>query len=74
MQLPEEQSCVTVPKPKGVDEVSVYLRAISRGADVMKEILPMLEDLRAISEFLEESTTEVVLIAGKLHTEWKGAC
>ncbi len=30
----------------------------------MKEILPVLED----------SATEVVLIAGKLHTEWKGAC
>ena len=56
-----------------MDEVSVYLRAISRGADVMKEILPMLEDLRALSEFPEESATKVVLIAGKLHTEWKGA-
>jgi hypothetical protein len=40
----------------------------------MKEILPVLEDLRALREFPEESTTEVVLIAGKLHTEWKGAC
>ena len=40
----------------------------------MKEILPMLQDLRALSEFPEESTTEAVLIAGKLHTEWKGAC
>ena len=57
-----------------MDEVSVYLRAISRGADVMKEILPMLEDLRALSEFPEESVTKVVLIADKLHTEWKGAC
>ena len=38
----------------------------------MKEILPMLEDLRALSEFPEESVTKVVLIAGKLHTEWKG--
>ena len=32
----------------------------------------MFEDLGALSEFPEESTTEVVLIAGKLHTEWKG--
>ncbi len=71
--MPEEQSCVTVPKSKGVDEVSVCLRAISREADVMKEIVPMLEDLRALREFPEESATEVVLIAGKLHTEWKGA-
>ena len=51
----------------------MYLRAISREADVMKEIVPMLEDLRALSEFPEESATKVVLIAGKLHTEWKGA-
>ncbi len=57
-----------------MDEVSVYLRAIPRGADVMKEILPMLEDLHALSEFPEESATEVILIAGKLYTEWKGAC
>ncbi len=40
----------------------------------MMEILPMLEDLRALNEFPEESATKVVLIAGKLHTEWKGAC
>ena len=40
----------------------------------MKEILPMLEDLRALSEFPEESATKVVLIAGKLHSEWKGVC
>jgi hypothetical protein len=32
----------------------------------------MFEDLHALSEFPEESATEVVLIAGKLHTEWKG--
>ncbi len=32
----------------------------------------MFEDVRALSEFPEESATEVVLIAGKLHTEWKG--
>ena len=52
----------------------MYLGAIPRGADVMKEILPVREDLRALSEFPEESATKVVLIAGKLHTEWKGAC
>ncbi len=33
----------------------------------------MFEDLRALSEFPEESVTKVVLIAGKLHTEWKGS-
>jgi hypothetical protein len=33
----------------------------------------MFKDLRALSEFSEESTTQVVLIAGKLHTEWKGS-
>ncbi len=52
----------------------MYLGAIPRGADVMKEILPVLKDLRAHCEFPEESATKVVLIAGKLHTEWKGAC
>ena len=40
----------------------------------MKEIFPVLEDLRALSELPVESATEVVLIAGKLHTKWKGAC
>ena len=29
----------------------------------------MFEDLRALSEFPEESATKVVLIAGKLYTE-----
>ena len=52
----------------------MYMGAIPRGADVMKDILPVLEDLRARSEFPEKSAVEVVLIAGKLHTEWKGAC
>ena len=33
----------------------------------------MFEELRALSEFPEESATKVVLIAGKLHTEWKGS-
>ena len=50
----------------------MYLRTIARGADVIEEILAMCKDLRALSEFLEESTTEVVLITGKLHTEWEG--
>ena len=35
--------------------------------------LPMFEYLRALSKFLEESAAEVILIAGKLHTEWKGS-
>ncbi len=52
----------------------MYLGAIPRGADLMKEILPVREDLRACGEFPDESKAEVVLIAGKLHTEWKGAC
>jgi hypothetical protein len=55
-----------------MDEVAMYLRTIARGADVIEEILAMCKDLRALSEFLEESTTEVVLIIGKLHTEWEG--
>ena len=33
----------------------------------------MFEYLRALSKFLEESAAEVILIAGKLHTEWKGS-
>ena len=52
----------------------MYLGAIPRGADVMKEIPPVLKDLHARNEFPEESATEVILIAGKLHTEWEGAC
>jgi hypothetical protein len=55
-----------------MDEVTVYLRAIARRADVMQEICAIFEDLRACGEFPEEGMTNVILIACKFDAEWEG--
>jgi len=36
-----------------MDEIAMYLRTITRGADVVEHILAVLKDLSALSEFLE---------------------
>ena len=53
LQLPKMQSCVTIPKPKRMDEIPMYLRTITRGADVDEHILAVLKDLCALSDFPE---------------------
>ena len=73
LQLPKVRSSVTVPKPKRMDEVSMDLRTIARGADVVEHILAVLEDLRALSEFPEEGVTKIVLIASEFDLEREGA-
>ena len=73
LQLPKVRSCVTVSKPKKMDEVAMYLRTVARKADVVEHILAVLEYLRALSELPEECATEVVLVASKFDTEWKRA-
>ena len=73
LQLPKVRSSVTVPKPKRMDEISMDLRTIARGADVVEQILAVLEDLRALSEFPEEGATKIVLIASEFDLEREGA-
>ena len=73
LQLPKVGSSVTVPKPKRMDEISMDLRTIARGADVVEHILAVLKDLRALSEFPEEGATEIRLIESKFDLERKGA-
>ncbi len=53
LQLPKVRSCVTVPKPKRMDEVAMDLRTVARRADVVEHILVVLEYLRALSELPE---------------------
>ena len=69
LELPTMWSCVTIPKAKRMDEVTVYLRTIAREMDVMEEIFAIFEDPRACCEFSEEGATEVTLIPCKFDTE-----
>jgi hypothetical protein len=53
-----------------MDKVAVYLRTITRGADVMEEIFAIFKDLCACCKFPEEGATKVILIACKFDAEW----
>jgi hypothetical protein len=63
--LPERGGGVTILEAKGMDEIAVYLRAVARRTDVMKEIFAGVEYLHARCGFPEEGAANVVLIAGK---------